>query len=212
MNDENFVSGGQTDENPIIFAKISDDLGINLSGSSVGHDLTGTLDGTSEKTYFLNDFYESELNNFSQGVVRYPLAKLENGEHKITVRAWDIANNVGEGFTEFVVSDNPKDGLSHVLNYPNPFTDNTCFMFEHNFGSDVLDVEINIYTSTGKVVKTISHNTVTSGYRVNDIKWDGLDDFGSKLARGVYLYRIKVRSNSQNVIKESQFEKLVILK
>lgn len=212
MNDENFVSGGQTDENPIIFAKISDDLGINLSGSSVGHDLTGTLDGTSEKTYFLNDFYESELNNFSQGVVRYPLAKLENGEHRITVRAWDIANNVGEGFTEFVVSDNPKDGLSHVLNYPNPFTDNTCFMFEHNFGSDVLDVEINIYTSTGKVVKTISHNTVTSGYRVNDIKWDGLDDFGSKLARGVYLYRIKVRSNSKNVIKESQFEKLVILK
>ncbi|MDA9773873.1 type IX secretion system sortase PorU [Saprospiraceae bacterium] len=212
MNDENFVFGGLTDPNPFLYAKISDDIGINLSGASVGHDLTGKLDDKSQNTYFLNDFYESDLNNFSQGVVKYPLSKLENGKHKISVRAWDVANNVGEGFTEFIVSDDPTQGLAHVLNYPNPFTDNTCFMFEHNMGADIMDVQIDIYTVSGKLVKTIAHNTVSDGYRISDIKWDGNDDFGSPLGKGVYLYKVKVKAQQQNLRKESNFEKLVILK
>ncbi len=212
MNDENFVFGGLTDPNPFLFAKISDDIGINLSGASVGHDLTGQLNDNNQDTYFLNDFYESELNNFSKGTVRYPLRKLENGKHKISVRAWDVANNVGEGFTEFIVSDDPEEGLAHVLNYPNPFTDNTCFMFEHNLGADVMDIQIDIFTVSGKLVKTIIHNTVSDGYRISDIKWDGNDDYGSPLGRGVYLYKIKVKAQQKDVVKESDFEKLVILK
>ena len=212
MNDENFVFGGLTDTEPVLYAKITDDIGINLSGASIGHDLTANLDEDSQKTYFLNDFFETELNDFSKGIVKYPLSKLENGKHAIKVRAWDIANNVGEGFTEFIVSDNSKDGLAHVLNYPNPFTDNTCFMFEHNLGPDIMDVQVNIYTISGKLVKTIDHNTVAEGYRINDIKWDGNDDFGSPLGKGVYLYKIKMRAESQNIQKESKFEKLVILK
>lgn len=212
LNDENFVFGGLTDPNPFLYAKISDDIGINLSGASVGHDLTGKLDDNNQNTYFLNDFYESELNNFNKGIVKYPLNKIENGKHKISVRAWDVANNVGEGFTEFIVSDDPQEGLAHVLNYPNPFTDNTCFMFEHNMGADVMDIQIDIYTVSGKLVKTILHNTVSDGYRVADIKWDGNDDFGSPLGRGVYLYKIKVKAQQKDLIKESNFEKLVILK
>ncbi len=212
MNDENFVSGGLTTSEPILFAKISDDNGINLSGSSVGHDLTGILDNQTSDSYYLNDFYESELNNFTQGTVRYPLINLEEGTHTIEVRAWDIANNVGEGMTEFVVSNNLDGGLEHVLNYPNPFTDNTCFMFEHNFAPDIMDIQINIYTISGKLVKTILHNSMVEGFRVADIKWDGKDDFGSELGRGVYLYKIKVRAEAQDVVKESDFEKLVILR
>lgn len=212
MNDENFVSGGLTTSEPILLAKINDDNGINLSGSSVGHDLTGILDNQTSDSYYLNDFYESELNNFTTGTVRYPLINLEEGVHKIEVRAWDIANNVGEGSTEFVVSNNLEGGLEHVLNYPNPFTDNTCFTFEHNFAPDLMDIQINIYTVSGKLVKTILHSSVVEGFRVNDIKWDGKDDFGSELGRGVYLYKVKVKAESQNIVKESDFEKLVILK
>ncbi len=212
MNDENFVSGGLTNSEPVLLAKISDDNGINLSGSSVGHDLTGKLDNNSSDSYYLNDFFESELNNFSKGTVRYPLDNIEEGVHRINVQAWDIANNVGEGSTEFVVSNNLDGGLEHVLNYPNPFTDNTCFMFEHNLAPDVMDIQIDIYTVSGKLVKTILHNSMVEGFRVADIKWDGNDDFGGNLGRGVYLYKIKVKAQSQNVVKESAFEKLVILK
>ena len=85
-------------------------------------------------------------------------------------------------------------------------------MFEHNFAPDVLEVEISIYTTSGKLVKSILHNTVSDGFRVDNVKWDGTDDYGSEIGRGVYLYKIKVKANSQNTIKESGFEKLVILK
>ncbi len=212
MNDENFVSGGITTSDPILLARINDDNGINLSGSSVGHDLTGILDDQSSESIYLNDFFETELNNFTKGSVRFPLLDLEEGVHKIEVRAWDIANNVGEGSTEFVVSNSQDGGLENVLNYPNPFTDNTCFTFEHNFAPDLMDIQIDVFTVSGKLVKTILHSTVVEGFRVADIKWDGKDDFGSQLGRGVYLYKVKVRAQSQNLVKESDFEKLVILK
>ena len=78
--------------------------------------------------------------------------------------------------------------------------------------ASVMDIQIEIFTVSGKLLKTILHNTVSDGYRVSDIKWDGNDDFGSPLGRGVYLYKIKVKAQQKDLQKESKFEKLVILK
>src|SRR5690606_32777993 len=103
MNSEDFVFGSITDENPVILVKLSDDNGINISGTSIGHDLTGILNDNSQNTYIMNDFYEAALDDFTSGEARYPLAGIPEGRHRIKVRAWDVANNSGEGFTEFVV-------------------------------------------------------------------------------------------------------------
>ena len=73
MNSEEFVFGGITNENPVLLVKLSDDNGINVVGNSIGHDLTGVLDQNTQDTYVLNDFYESELDDYTKGTVRYPL-------------------------------------------------------------------------------------------------------------------------------------------
>jgi len=75
-----------------------------------------------------------------------------------------------------------------------------------------LDIIINIFTLSGKIVKTIRHNTFSQGFEVSDIIWNGTDDYGSELANGIYLYKIKVFSTEYNITKESDFEKIVILK
>lgn len=212
MNNEQFVSGGITNDHPVLYAKIEDDYGINLSGTAVGHDLLGTLDKNPQQTYVLNDFFETELNNFAKGTIQFPLNNLSEGKHTMHVKAWDIANNLGEGFVEFYVTNNPKEGLQHVLNYPNPFSEQTCFMFEHNLAGSTIDIQIDIFTVSGKLVKTIFHTDEGQGFRVNDIKWDGRDDYGQVLANGVYLYRVKAKSALSSEIKESVFEKLVLLK
>jgi hypothetical protein len=217
MNTEDFVFGGITNANPTLLVRLEDDNGINVVGNSIGHDLEGTLDGDTQNTLLLNDFYESELDDYTKGKVRFPLSSLKEGRHTIRVKAWDVANNSAEGYTEFVVAPSGKVALQHVLNYPNPFSDRTCFQFDHNMPNQELEVLIQIFTISGRLVKTIDQVIFSDGAIRRDdcIEWDGRDDYGDQLARGVYLYRVKVRASSTGLSSlngESDFEKLVILK
>lgn len=217
MNTKDFAFGGLTKANPILLVQLSDDNGVNVVGNSIGHDLEAVLDDDAQNTLLLNDFYESELDDFTQGTVQYPLSKLADGLHTIRVKAWDVANNSAEGYTEFVVAGSGEVALEHVLNYPNPFTESTCFQFDHNLSNQEIDVLIRIYTVSGRLVKTLEQSIFSDGSirQDNCIKWDGRDDFGDLLARGVYLYQVKVQSRNTGTTTlsgESSFEKLVILK
>lgn len=217
MNTEDFAFGGITDNKPTLLVKLEDDFGINVVGNSIGHDLEGILDENTQNVLLLNDFYESELDNPGKGTVRFPMAKLEDGLHNIRVKAWDVANNSAEGYTEFVVASSENVALEHVLNYPNPFTDFTCFQFDHNLTNLELDILIQIYTVSGRLVKSIEHTMTSDGAirRDNCIQWDGKDDYGDQLGKGIYLYKVKVKSSSlpnAELNGESDFERLVILK
>lgn len=210
MNNLNFVFGGTTDQNPYVLVKLSDENGINTTGTGIGHDITGTLDDNSQNTFVMNDFYESDLDSYQSGQVKYPLINLEDGLHNIRVKAWDVYNNSGVGYTEFVVASNAQMALTHVLNYPNPFTTNTQFMFETNITGGNMHVKIDIYSIQGNLIKTISQDVSNDGYRVAGINWDGKDDFGDNIGRGVYIYKITVTGN--NGMQAQSFQKLVILK
>lgn len=211
MNDEKFVFGGTTNENPILLVQLNDDLGINVSGTSIGHDITAILDEDTKNTFILNDFYEANVDDYTSGVVRFPFKDLETGKHSLTVKAWDVSNNSTEGRIEFTVVEQEGEELRNVYNYPNPFTSSTSFMFEHDLVGSDLEVFVDIYTVSGKLVKTIEQNVYASGYRVDDVKWDAKDDYGGGIAKGLYLYKVKVVSRELNQYRESGFEKLVIL-
>jgi hypothetical protein len=215
LNTDAFAFGGITNSTPVILVKCSDDFGMNVTGAGLGHDLTAVLNGNVQETIVLNDFYQSNLDDALSGQATYPLRGLAPGRHTLLVKGWDVANNSGESYTEFVVADDGKAVLEHVLNYPNPFTTHTSFQFEHNLAGQVLDVQISIFTVSGKLVKTIHHTAMADGFRVADIPWDGRDEFGDALARGVYLYRLQVRGtdpSARQVTAESNIEKLVILR
>ncbi|MCS6929866.1 MAG: type IX secretion system sortase PorU [Saprospiraceae bacterium] len=215
LNNEDFVQGGITHQNPILLVKCTDDHGMNVTGAGLGHDLTAVLNDNALETIVLNDFYESAQDDARQGRALYPLRGLAPGRYTVRAKGWDVANNPGEGYTDFVVAEDGKAALAHVLNYPNPFSTNTYFQFEHNLAGQLLDVQISIFTVSGKLVTTLHHSTIAEGFRVSDIAWNGRDEYGVPLARGVYLYRIKVRgtdSNGKVTTVESNFEKLVIIK
>ena len=210
MNDESFIDGGITNENPFLIVKLFDENGINTS-SGIGHDITAVIDGDNSNTFQLNDYYEAALDDYKNGSIKYPLRDLEPGLHTINFKAWDVFNNSSSSEIQFLVHDqNDKLVISNVLNYPNPFVNYTEFWFNHN-SSDVLDVIIQIFTVSGKLVKTISQQTNISGSSLSrDVIWDGRDEYGDRLAKGVYVYKLKVRSLQTNK-KTQKIQKLVIL-
>ena len=221
MDDESFVFGGITSSDPLLLVKLEDDNGINVVGNAIGHDLNGVMDNNSQQyNYILNDFYEAAIDDHTKGEVRYPLYNIPEGRHEIKVTAWDIANNPAEGFTEFVVVSSEKTALEHVLNFPNPFTTSTCFMFEMNPPRPGVEVDalVQIYTISGRLIKTLEERIIFEDRRLgsdNCIRWDGRDDFGDPLAKGVYIYKVKIQSPNTGTTLlegESEFEKLVILK
>ena len=211
LNDENFVLGGITGQNPLLIAKLSDSSGINALGNSIGRDIVAILNGREDQPIVLNEYYKSDLNTFKSGVVRYPFFNLGEGHYTLSLRAWDTYNNPNTAYTEFIVTSSADLVIRHLLNYPNPFTTNTKFQFEHNRPNHPLEVTIQIFTVAGRLVKTIHQFVQSPGSRVTDIYWDGLDDFGDKIGKGVYIYRLKVRS-AIDESKAEQYEKLVILR
>lgn len=209
MNDENFVFGGYTNTEPVLLAKVFDPNGINTVGTGIGHDISAVIDGDVSNTLVLNDYYESDLNTFKSGIVRYPFDELEPGNHSVELTVWDVHNNSNKSYLEFVVAESNELAIERVLNYPNPFTTNTEFYFEHNQSCEFLNVLIQIYTVSGKLVKTINTVSNTDGFRNEPIPWDGRDDYGDRLATGTYVYKVSVMNPSGE--RAEKFEKLVKL-
>ena len=210
MNNEDFISGGVTNENPVLYAVLYDSSGINTVGSGIGHDITAIIDDNTKDILVLNDYYKAEIDSYQEGRIEYLFSELEEGNHNIRLKVWDVYNNSNEEYMEFVVASSAKLAIKNVMNYPNPFTENTSFFFDHNRPSENLEVLIQIFTISGRLIKTIDTIINSDSFRSEAIPWDGLDDFGDKIGRGVYVYRIMVKAEDRQ--KAEKIEKLVILK
>ncbi len=209
IDDDTWISGDFTDNSPDLFIKLFDKNGINTVGSGIGHDIEAIIDNDNENSISLNDFYESDLNSYQSGTILYPIELIPTGTHDVNVKAWDVYNNSGEGFTEFVVAESADLALSHVLNYPNPFTTSTNFMLEHNRKGDVLNIRIEVFNVSGRLVKTLQQTEVSDSRNIS-IPWNGLDEFGDKIGKGVYIYKVSLKDSSGDKIE--QFQKLVLLR
>ncbi len=208
LNDERFVNGGITNETPLLIVKLADSSGINTVGTGIGHDLVATLDNDNRQFFILNEFYQGEQDSYRQGTVRFQMPTLEPGPHSLRIKAWDVLNNSNEAILEFTVAKNEELMLSHVLNYPNPFSTRTSFWFEHNKPGQNLRVKLQIFTLSGRIIKMIEQTINTPGNRSIELEWDGRDEYGDKVARGTYLYRLTVIAPGG--LKKEKIEKLVV--
>jgi hypothetical protein len=215
MTDETFVSGGITGLSPLLIAHLTDKSGINTSSAGIGHDITATLDNDPTKLVTVNDSYTADVDNFMSGRVRYLYKDLAPGPHTIRLKAWDTYNNSAEGTIDFIAEQSAQLALDHVLNYPNPFSNITTFHFDQSRPGSELDVQVQIFTVAGRLVKTLrttipaSTSHVPSTLHDASLSWNGRDDYNDQLARGVYVYRVSVRTPDGQAA--TKFEKLVLL-
>ncbi len=209
MNDTSFTNGGTTNENPVLLAILTDSSGINTMGSSIGHDIIGILDN-SGTVILLNDYYSSDLDSYQSGKVIYPFFDLDEGLHSIYFKAWDVFNNSSEAVLIFIVADSHNAVIKKLLNYPNPFSDYTDFVFEHNQSCTPLLIRIDIFNSVGQHVSTLETTQESLGYTAEPIRWHGLSHDGNPLGTGVYVYTMSIATCDGTEAKKSS--RLVIVK
>ncbi len=207
IDDTLFVSGGITNENPLLYAVLKDEHGINTTGAGIGHDITATLSGATNKSYNLNAYYENFEDSNNGGTIAYRMYGLNEGKHCLNFRVWDIYNNSTNVSIEFTVVKSSNMTVENVYNAPNPMTNHTKFFFEHNQKGD-MGVVINIYNINGQLVKTIRDNRNGTSTRVEPIVWDGTSDNGVLLPAGVYIYNVTLTNS--NGEKRTGYSKLVI--
>lgn len=127
--------------------------------------------------------------------------RLEDGDYTLRVQGYDQTGNAA-GKTAYEINFKVINAstVSNVLNYPNPFSTSTRWVYTLT-GAEIPEVfEIHIYTITGRLVKVIDlheTNDVQFGYTMTETSWDGRDEFGDLLANGVYVYKVVTKLNGQ---------------
>ena len=199
QDNQTVQNGGVISKPFSITLNYEDNSGINLMGA-MGHNLCYWIDYFDENqaTILNNQFvYETP----TRGSVLLLLPDTLSGKHQIHLKAWDNVNNITEEEYTLYFTDNFDFHADYILNFPNPFGDRTDFTFHL---SENGEVTINIYSLSGRKVKTITRGSLSSGY--NEIQWDGKDEFGKLIANGTYLYHFKAKSEAGS--KFESIEKL----
>ncbi len=215
LNDQSFINGSLTSSTPNLIVELSDSSGINTTGTGVGHEIIATIDTKPQQTYVLNEFFEGTLNDYRSGRIEYPLEEIPEGNYALKVRAWDVHNNPSESEIFFEVANNEELVVDQVYNYPNPMNNVTSFTFEHNQQGNPLDVDIRIFTLSGKPVQRIQEyippsNTLSS---YASIPWNGRDRDNDRLGNGTYIYVLRVTTDTPEGRKTTEkIEKLVIIR
>ena len=192
MNDTLFRNGGITDSNPRLLALLNDSGGINTTGSGIGHDITAFLDNDPNRSFVLNSYFENDINNYKRGEIIYDLSGLTEGNHSLTLKAWDNFNNSAEKTILFQVLTGGKFVIKNLCNYPNPFSAATNITLEHNRPDNNLNITINIFNIDGRIIRIIKTQVEPSGYTLPPVNWDGNDDGGRRVGKGMYPYTVTI--------------------
>jgi hypothetical protein len=194
MNDTLFRNGGITDANPRLLAIIEDEGGINTTGSGIGHDITAYIDNNANTSFVLNNWFENDFDTYTRGRISYNLNGLAGGQHSVKLKAWDNFNNSSEEAIHFIVESDGKFILTRLINYPNPAIAETRITAGHNRPDDRLEVSIVIYDGAGRLVRIIETTCNAEGYQITPVVWDGKNSGGARVEKGIYPYRVTVRT------------------
>jgi hypothetical protein len=192
LDNENFKPGDQVSKSPLMIAYLEDESGINTSGSGIGHDITVTIDNKTDNLQKVNDYFQSAENSYKNGKVLFQLSDLEDGEHILKFKAWDLANNSTETQIKFTVAS--RLTITNLSAFPNPVIQSTDIIAGHNRYGEKMTVQVEIFTQQGVLVDQIKTESGSSGFTTLPIRWNpGLNNHN--LVPGVYHYRVRLTAS-----------------
>lgn len=201
-----FKDGGHISQIALFNASVSDESGINSTGNGVGHDLELCIDGKESTTYNLNSYFTYNFGSYTSGTISYQLSDLEEGNHSLTFRAWDLQNNSTTVGFNFVVEKATKPSLK-VYTDKNPARTSVNFSLSSSGYAGDVSATIEIYDVFGRKIWTKSGSVTSPG--MSSITWDLTTSGGVPVSKGLYFYR--ATSTSGGGKSESATKKIIVV-
>ena len=208
LNSSAFTNGDNVNTTPYFYATITDNDGINTTGAGIGHDMVLVVDGEMARTYTLNDNFTYDFGSYTSGYTYYNIPELDEGEHSLRFRAWDILNNSSTVELQFNVVRGLTPTLFSVGVTTNPAYNTTTFIINHDRTGSDMDIRIDVFDTAGRILWRYEETAVptSSAYTIT---WDLTTSTGYQLQTGVYLYRVYVSSDGGS--KVSKTKKLIVI-
>lgn len=187
LENKNFRDGGAVSQKSLLMADLSDDSGINTSGTGIGHDITLELDGDNINALVVSDYFKYDSGSWRSGSILYPLSSLPEGEHVLKLKAWDNAGNSSFASIRFWVNGALK--INEVLNFPNPFSDKTTFIIRQNRYNEIFRIQLDISDLSGRILSNSAWTLGSDGYEIYGPAWEP-GTMNPVPAAGIYIYRI----------------------
>ena len=205
LNDTTFVDGGQVNTTPYFVAELWDKSGVNITGSSVGHDMMLVIDESTVLSYNLNSYYELLPGEDGTGIVKFPIPALEPGKHTAEFWVWDILNNSTVRTFTFEVVEGLKPFLFDVIATPGIAREQVTFHLMHNRPESRMRVGIMVYDLAGRQLWKHEERGTSGLFENYTVSWD-LTSGGARMRPGVYIYRAAISTdNSKDATKARKF-------
>ena len=209
LNDPEFPNGGITSPDPVFFAKIEDDAGINATGIGIGHDLELVIDNDQSNPIKLNENFNYSFGSYREGMVSFPLNGLEYGKHTLSFRVWDVNGNSTTQRLDFHIQDHMSNGFD-VYASENPARTTTNFVTTFDCEKDeTYTVNFEVFDLSGQKIWKSQNITLAPGTGYGICPWNLTNGVGARIPAGIYLYKANIKS--ENNKKETKAKKIIVL-
>ncbi len=206
-NGNKYKDGYKVNPNPMLYVELSDACGINATGSSVGHNITMTIDDDTKNVVYLNTYFKYDIGSCTDGKVEYHMEEtLSEGWHTIKIKAWDLQNNSSESTIRIYVTEDLAPEIEVLTVYPNPAKDKFTSYIKTNRPDEVQTVECSLIDLSGREIsrKELKDKPTDGTWK---IEWD-LNANG-KITSGLYFLYVRIATKNSNFAEKA--EKIMVI-
>lgn len=206
-NGKKFKDGFKVNSTPMVYVDLYDENGINATGSSIGHNITLTIDDDTKNIISLNSYFKYNPASCTDGKVEYHTYKaLSEGWHTIKVKAWDLHNNSSESAIRIYVNKNIEPTIETLTVYPNPAKDKFTTYIKTDRPDEIQSVECRLVDLAGREIsrKELKDKPIDGTWT---IEWD-LNANG-KIDPGLYFLYVRIATEKSNFAEKT--EKIMVI-
>lgn len=188
LNSEDFEDGDEVNETPYLFFTLHDPKGINTTGNGLGHDISIIIDNNEQTTYNLNSYFKPTTGGYADGTVAFSIPELEEGEHTMIIRAFNVLNQMGTKTIHFSVVHGQKPDIGYIRIFGPVYDTAKIHVYSNRRGS-LINVNLWVYDVYGKLMYQQSHTGEENNEEYYEFEWNITSSVGV-VPPGIYVARV----------------------